>query len=389
MKKFSDFLSEAAKSRASDEAQKRGLEHVGYGYYGLPDGTVTHRSLNGKLVELSKDQQAAKNGQPPAQESEPQSTEGEGEGGQGAVSITFGRFNPPTIGHQKLIDRVAQSAKGGEYKVYPSRSQDPKKNPIDPETKVHYMRQMYPDHAHAIINNEEYKTIFDVLKGLYSEGYSEVNIVVGGDRVAEFDNLANKYNGKLYEFEEINVVSAGDRDPDSEGVDGMSASKMRKAAADNDFATFRSGIPEELTDKETKELFNEVRSSMQMESFEDFADASYILHEIAPKLDEKSLREHYYNSNAFPVGSFIENVNTGIIGKVVNRGANYVIYIDEHDTVYRGWLKDLTEKNDIHGFDFTPQGLIGTSELSQSVVKMTPGQFIQKINKRNKVAAKT
>ena len=152
------------------------------------------------------------------------------------------------------------------------------------------MRQMYPDHAHAIVNNEEFKTIFDVLKALHNDGYSSVNIVVGGDRVAEFDNLANKYNGKLYEFEEIKVQSAGDRDPDSDGVEGMSASKMRKAAADNDFATFRQGIPTELKDADAKALFNEVRGSMQMESIEDFGDASYILHEIAPKLDENSLR---------------------------------------------------------------------------------------------------
>ena len=117
MKKFSDFLSEAATSRASDEAKKRGLSHVGYGYYGLPDGTVTHRSLNGKLVELSPEQQAAKNGQPPEQGTEPAPAEGEGEGDKGAVSITFGRFNPPTIGHEKLIERVAQSSSGGEYKM--------------------------------------------------------------------------------------------------------------------------------------------------------------------------------------------------------------------------------------------------------------------------------
>ncbi len=386
MKKFSDFLSEAATSRASDEAKKRGLSHVGYGYYGLPDGTVTHRSLNGKLVELSADQQAAKNGQPPAQESEPESEEGEGEGDKGEVSITFGRFNPPTIGHEKLIERVAKSATGGEYKIYPSRSQDPKKNPIDPETKVHYMRQMYPDHAHAIVNNEEYKTIFDVLKALYSEGYGTVNIVVGGDRVAEFDNLANKYNGKLYEFAEINVVSAGDRDPDSDGVEGMSASKMRKAAADNDFPTFRSGIPETMSDKEAEELFNEVRGSMQMESIEDFGDASYTLHEIAPKFDEQSLRESYYNEEIFAEGRFIENMNTGVIGKIVKRGVNYVIYIDEHDSVYRGWLKDLIERNDIKRFDFTPQGEIGTPALAASVAKMTPGQFLKKINKKDKDA---
>ena len=390
MKKFSDFLTEAAKSSAGDEAKKRGLSHVGYGYYGKPDGTITHRSVNGKLVELSPDQIAARNGQPAEQ---PQTQDGQGEpqseGAKGPVSITFGRFNPPTIGHQKLIERVASSSKGGEYKIYPSRSQDPKKNPIDPETKVHYMRQMYPDHAHAIVNNEEFKTIFDVLKALHNDGYSSVNIVVGGDRVAEFDNLANKYNGKLYEFEEIKVQSAGDRDPDSDGVEGMSASKMRKAAADNDFATFRQGIPSELKDADAKALFNEVRSSMQMESIEDFGDASYILHEIAPKLDENSLREAYYDKQIFAEGVFIENMNTGVVGKIVKRGVNYVIYIDEHDTVYRGWLKDLIERNDIHGFDFTPAGLIGTSELAKKVLQMTPGQFIKKINKNNnKVAVK-
>ena len=110
MKKFSDFLSEAATSRASDEA-KRGLSHVGCSYYGLPDGTVTHRSVNGKLVELSPERRrAAKNGQPPEQKGQPNQhlQKGEGEGDKGAVSITFGRFNPPTVGHEKLIERVAR-----------------------------------------------------------------------------------------------------------------------------------------------------------------------------------------------------------------------------------------------------------------------------------------
>ena len=387
MKKFSDFLSEAATSRASDEAKKRGLSHVGYGYYGLPDGTVTHRSVNGKLVELSPEQQAAKNGQPPEQGTEPAPAEGEGEGDKGAVSITFGRFNPPTVGHEKLIERVAQSSSGGEYKIYPSRSQDPKKNPIDPETKVHYMRQMYPDHAHAIVNNEEYKTIFDVLKALYNEGYSEVNIVVGGDRVAEFDNLANKYNGKLYEFAEINVVSAGDRDPDSDGVEGMSASKMRKAAVEGDFDTFDQGIPEGLSKKDRDTLYLLLRQAMQVEeSYDDFAEASYSLFEVAPKLDPQGLREAYFEGELFKVGTFVENVNTGVIGKVVSRGSNYVIYVDESDNIFRSWLKDLIEKNDRYGFDWTPApGTPGEPELTNYMKRMTPGEFIRKINKKDKV----
>ena len=397
MKKFSDFLTEAAKSQASDKAAKLGLSHVGYGYYGRPDGTVTHRSVNGQLIELSPEQQAAKNGVPPEQQG--QQGTGQEEGGnagtKGDISITFGRFNPPTVGHEKLIERLASSSKSGEYKIYPSRSQDPKKNPIDPETKVHYMRQMFPDHAHAIVNNEEFKTIFDVLKSLYNEGYSTINLVLGGDRVAEFENLAEKYNGKLYEFEEINVQSAGDRDPDSDSVEGMSASKMRKAAAENDFNSFRSGMPQALEDKAAKELFKELRGSMQVESIEDFGDASYELYEIAPKLDPEGLREAYYGKKIFKEGAIIENINSGITGKIVKRGVNYVIYIDEHDHVYRGWLKDLQEvsvKNfvsyrktdpkkgyaDLKAFNFSPLGLEGTPQLAKAVKTLTPGETINK-----------
>ena len=397
MKKFSDFLTEAAKSQASDKAAKLGLSHVGYGYYGRPDGTVTHRSVNGQLIELSPEQQAAKNGVPPEQQG--QQGTGQEEGGnagtKGDISITFGRFNPPTVGHEKLIERLASSSKSGEYKIYPSRSQDPKKNPIDPETKVHYMRQMFPDHAHAIVNNEEFKTIFDVLKSLYNEGYSTINLVLGGDRVAEFENLAEKYNGKLYEFEEINVQSAGDRDPDSDSVEGMSASKMRKAAAENDFNSFRSGMPQALEDKAAKELFKELRGSMQVESIEDFGDVSYQLYEIAPKLDPDGLREAYYDKKIFKEGAIIENINSGITGKIVKRGVNYVIYIDEHDHVYRGWLKDLQEvsvKNfvsyrktdpkkgyaDLKAFNFSPLGLEGTPQLAKAVKTLTPGETINK-----------
>ena len=408
MKKFSDFLTEAAKSRAADQASKLGLNHVGYGYYGSANGQVTHRSVNGVLIELTPEQQAAKNGTPPEQHT--QQGTGEEEGGnagtKGDISITFGRFNPPTVGHEKLIERLASSSKSGEYKIYPSRSQDPAKNPIDPETKVHYMRQMFPDHAHAIINNEEFKTIFDVLKSLYNEGYSSINLVLGGDRVAEFENLAQKYNGKLYEFEEIKVQSAGDRDPDSDSVEGMSASKMRKAVADGDYNMFKSGIPKTLSDKECKELFKEVKNSMQLQEEDDFSEASYALYEIAPKLDPDGLREAYYDMKVFKEGTFIENINSGITGKIVKRGVNYVIYIDEHDNVYRGWLKDLQEvlpsgKNfvsfkktdpkkgyaDLKAYNFSPLGLEGTPKLAKAVRDLTPG-LTKTINKKSKVKAK-
>ena len=306
---------------------------------------------------------------------------------QGAISITFGRFNPPTIGHEKLLAKVAREAKanGGEYRIYPSRSEDPKKNPLDPGTKVKYMRLAYPDHANAIVDNPDMRTIFDVLTALDSDGYSSVNIVVGGDRVSEFNSLATKYNGDLYTFDEIKVTSAGGRDPDAEGIEGMSASKMRKAAVEGDFDTFDQGIPESLSKKDRDTLYLLLRQAMQVEeSFDDFAEASYDVYEIAPKLDPQGLREAYFNQDLFGVGTFVENINTGIVSKVVSRGSNYVISVDESDHLFRTWLRDLVERNDIKFFNYTPAGEMGTDKLANYMRRLTPGEFIRKINKKDK-----
>ena len=384
MKKFSAFLNEAERSFAAKSAEKLNLKHIGYGRYADPSGNVTHMSKDGKLVKLSPGQQPEVSQQNGGEET----ADGSGAVDKGAISITFGRFNPPTVGHEKLLNTVAKEAKssGGEYRIYPSRSQDPKKNPLDPGTKIKYMRASYPDHSNAIVDSDDMRTIFDVLTALDNDGYSSVNIVVGGDRVSEFNSLATKYNGKLYTFDDIKVTSAGGRDPDAEGVEGMSASKMRKAAVEGDFETFSDGLGKGLSKKDREGLYLTLRTAMQVEeSYEDFAEASYYLYEIAPKLDETGLREAYFSGGMFEVGTFVENVNTGILGKVVSCGSNYVIYIDEHDNVFRSWLKDLVEKNDVFGFDYTPAGEVGTTELDTYMRKLTPGEFIRKINKKDKV----
>ena len=385
MKKFSAFLNEAERSFAAKAAEKLNLKHIGYGRYADPSGNVTHMSKDGKLVKLSPGQDIT----PMQQNGEEETGSGEGKVDQGSISITFGRFNPPTVGHERLIEKVAKEAKtsGGEYRIYPSRSEDPKKNPLDAGTKIKYMRLAYPDHANAIVDNPDMRTIFDVLTALDTDGYSSVNIVVGGDRVSEFNSLAQKYNGDLYTFEEIKVTSAGGRDPDSEGIEGMSASKMRKAAVEGDFDTFDQGIPEGLSKKDRDTLYLLLRQAMQVEeSYDDFAEASYSLFEVAPKLDPQGLREAYFEGELFKVGTFVENVNTGVIGKVVSRGSNYVIYVDESDNIFRSWLKDLIEKNDRYGFDWTPApGTPGEPELTNYMKRMTPGEFIRKINKKDKV----
>ena len=275
MKKFSSFLNEAQRSFASQEAEKLQLTHVGYGKYADVRGNVTHMSKQGKLVKLAPQEQG---GQKQGGQEEEGGSKNKVD--QGEISITFGRFNPPTVGLEALIKKVA--AQKGDYRIYPSRSEDAKKNPLDVGTKIKFMKQAYPDHSDNIINNDEMRTIFDVLTTVNGEGYSTVNIVVGGDRVSEFNSLATKYNGDLYNFKKINVVSAGDRDPDAEGVEGMSASKLRKAAAQDDYETFKSGCPKPLGKKGCQDLFKAVQSAMKVEVKEDFAEASYLLYEIAP-----------------------------------------------------------------------------------------------------------
>jgi len=380
MKKFSAFFAEARdRSQAAQQAEKLQLTHVGYGKYADAKGNVTHMSQGGKLIPLDKEQIKS-------QEQGGQEEEGGGEAkvDQGAISITFGRFNPPTTGHEALIKKVANTAKNGEYRIYPSRSQDPKKNPLDPGQKIKFMKKAYPDHANAIQNSEDMRTIFDVLTTVDTEGYSEVNLVVGGDRVSEFTSLANKYNGKAYNFEKINVVSAGARDPDADGLEGMSASKLRKSAADDNYEEFKKGCPKALKPKDCEELFSTLQQSMSVEVQEDFSEVSYHLYEIAPKLDEKGLREAYFENEMFGVGSYVENLNTGIVSKVVSRGSNYVISIDEHEYIFRSWLKDLCEA-DNDGFEDPSTREFGTDSVANYVRMMTPGEFAKKINKKDKI----
>ena len=185
---------------------------------------------------------------------------------RGTLTVAFGRFNPPHVGHLQLMNTASlaaeQDGEVGEYVIVPSRSEDPKKNPLNADEKVEFMRQMFPEHSPRIQNDPNVRTIFDVLKRAHYDGYTNIRIVGGADRVKEFEKLANNYNGTLYQFDNVEVISAGDRDPDSDGVEGMSASRLRLAAAENDFRTFRSAMPDTMRPRDMRELFNTVRMSM-------------------------------------------------------------------------------------------------------------------------------
>ena len=179
------------------------------------------------------------------------------------IAFTFGRFNPPTIGHEKLINAVKAAA--GKYRIYVSKTHDIKKNPLDYNTKMQYLNAMFPA---ANISNDKMKTILEIVVSLYDEGWENITLVVGDDRIADFDKMLNTYNGVegkahgYYNFNSINVVSAGQRDPDAEGAEGMSASKMRSAAVANDYDSFKQGLPN--TFEHGERLFKDVQQGMNL-----------------------------------------------------------------------------------------------------------------------------
>ena len=418
MKSFLNFFTEARTSQASDTAAKRGWTGDGHGNWFDKKGALVARTEGGRLVEIQRKAAAAPEEEQPKQvkrEEEPTkadaqaseadlTAQAEGEFGmfpdgtprtmapptradgtpkedKGPVTVAFGRFNPPTIGHQKLFDIAKKTAGKGALKIYPSRSQDAKKNPLDSDTKHDYLQKMFPDHSANIINDPNSRTIFDVLKQAYEDGHSSVQIVVGGDRQAEFEKLSQDYNGKLYDFSAIETISAGDRDSKKEGAEGMSASKMRKAATDKDekvgFEEFKKGLPKSFLQDEklAKQLFNTVRKQMMVKK------EGWNLWEIAPKFDWKNLRENYINKKIFNIGDLVENLNTGLMGRIMRRGTNYLICVTEDGMMFKSWIKDLTEgkrvkpasQTGIYGVPAS-QREVGTSAHRKYAQSMVPGQ---------------
>ena len=357
MKSFLQFLSEAETS-ASTRAKQMGLVGDGHGDWYDKKGKLIAKTVKGQLKIFGQgsgpQQQATPQIDPQGQlnqlaqqsaaaEQERQAAEQEQSQDLGTLTIAFGRFNPPTAGHEKLLKKVANVAKDGDYVIYPSRSHDPKKNPLDPDTKIGFMKQMFPDHAEHIQNDANAKSIFDVLKSAYEQGYSGVNVVVGSDRLPEFEKLTNNYNGKLYDFQSINVVSAGERDPDADDVSGMSASKLRAAAMENDFDSFMKGMPKAMDEKKAKQLFSQIQQSMKEKSKKKTRKESFELWEVAPKLDQKSLRENFIAKKIFSVGKLVENLNTGLIGRVIRAGANHLICVTEDKIMFKSWITDVSE----------------------------------------------
>ena len=409
MKFFSRFLVEAESSKVADQARRKGLKSDGHGGWLDRTGKYVAKTEKGKLRFFGTrgpgqdDQPAARKpaaAQPTAQKKvqspvaimakkradddlagaplQKKEEEGGEEKGDNPITIAFGRFNPPTIGHGKLLDAAKKAAAGGEMKIYPSRSQDDKKNPLDPDMKVSYMKKLFPDYEENIINDSDMKTIFDVLTTANEDGFKNVNIIVGADRQAEFENLATKYNGDLYDFDTIRVISAGVRDADAEGVEGMSASKMRKAVVDGDYNAFKRGLPKGTKDADTQAVFDAVRTGMNIKKSAEAKKAvQKEMWQIAPKYDPRGLRENYFRKNIFNIGDMVESLTTGLVGKILRRGTNYLISVTENNVMFKSWTHDLSEYSEKkldskYLPDGKPNTLVGTGGYLKYAMSMTP-----------------
>jgi hypothetical protein len=177
-------------------------------------------------------------------------------------------MNPPTVGHGALVDKVKElaAAKKAGHSIVISHSQDPEKNPLTPEQKLKHAKRFFPG-ANITAANDEAPTFIEQLKKLHKQGVTHATMVAGSDRVDEYKKLLDRYNGPNgeFNFKKIDVVSAGERDPDAEGVAGMSASKMRAHAITNKFGEFKKGIPPHVHPEHAREMFNDVRKGMDIQ----------------------------------------------------------------------------------------------------------------------------
>ena len=263
--------------------------------------------------------------------------------------IGFGRFNPPTTGHELLINKVTQYArsKGSPAKIYVTATEDKKKNPLKQERKIYYMKRMFGQNTPLVpTKSPNQRTIIEVAKYLNEkEKITELTLIAGSDRIAEYKRLLNQYNGKDYNFDKITVLSSGRRDPDSDLAEGMSATKMRTAASSGKFNDFKRGIPRRMTVADSKRLFNEVRKGMGLPPIrEEFI------------LPTSQLREDYVAKKIFNIGALVED-DKGVY-EVMDRGANYISVSDEDGNVSKKWLhevRQIAERNTVNDYHYNDE----------------------------------
>ena len=249
--------------------------------------------------------------------------------------FVWGRMNPPTAGHEKLLDFLKAKAGRNPFRIYLTQSEDKNKNPIPYMQKVKFARKGFPQYARQIMMEKKLKTIFDAMASFYNEGFKRVVIVAGEDRIREYDITLNKYNGVkskhgFYNFEKITVLNAGKRDPESKGVDGVSGTKLRGFAEKGDFTKFAQYMPKRLSNADTKAVYNAVRKGIGLKEVKEFKN-----HVQLEPVSEK--REDYVKGNLYSVGDSVIVRDTGELCNISHLGTNYVI-VESDGKQYRKWL---------------------------------------------------
>jgi len=412
MKNFLRFLSEAGTSKAAEQARKLNLKSDGHGGWLDSKGEFVAKTEGGKLKFYNQRQRVGQDPPQPKGVNTPVATYDKGgkpvpqpverkpkaEAGKSdlhktldTLTLAFGRFNPPHMGHAKLIDAAEKASAGGDLKIYPSRSVNNTTDPVPPDMKVNYMRKMFPDYEDNIINDPEMRTIFNVLIAADEEGYKSVNIVAGSDRIAEYEKIAVEYNGSEYfDFPDgINTISAGEREEGGEGVEAVTATKQRQAVLDDDLAAFKKNLPKDFDEADTQALFDAVRQGLSKKkekggkkSGEEEVQEAWM---IVPKLYPRELRENYFKKRIFNVGDLVENMNTGLVGEIIRRGTNYLIWVTENNHMFKSWIYDLKEytetKMERRMRDKKhPNMLVGTGGARKNVQAMVHGSQIKNFN---------
>lgn len=374
MKTFRQFIFEARETQASQEAKGKGLVGNGHGDWYDTAGKLVAKTVGGKLKVFSgregkgpKETGNIQKVSPNYNQTQSNLAQPSGDQSKGIV-VVFGRFNPPAKGHEQILKYGFARANESnyEYRIYPSRIQDSGTNPLNPSLKIQYMQLMYPEYADYILDSENAKTIFDVLESLYGDGYEDVKIVVGSERLGEFQSLAHKADGQNYQFKNIEVLASPGKDPDSDTSGVGSSAALRTAAAEENYEQFVSSLPGRMKRGDREELFKSVVDSMKRgapkEGFE--------LWNIVPELDMESLRYEYKNNNLYPVGSLVENINTGLVGEVKRRGTNYLICVTEDGLMFKSWLQNVRHIDE-NVYE------IGTDKYRKFLQSITPGQPIK------------
>ena len=252
-------------------------------------------------------------------------------------------MNPPTAGHEKLLDFLKAKAGNNPYRIYLTQTEDQNKNPIPFVQKVKFARKGFPQYARQIMMDRKLKTIFDAVTSFYNEGFKRIVVVAGGDRIREYEVTLNKYNGKkgrhgFYNFEKITVMNAGDRDPEASGVAGVSGTKLRGFVKSGDFTSFAQNMPKKLSNADAKQVFNAVRKGLGLKEQKEFVN--HVQLETVSQT-----REAYVAGDLFSVGDTVVIKDTDVVAEVKHLGSNYII-VESDGVQMRKWLNavELIEK---------------------------------------------